>query len=217
MKTKHLFSLMLASVVGATISLAEPPPPAPVAATEQITGAVSMYLLNPRGEVDGLLLADGSQVKFPPHMSADLTRSVKPNERITAQGVREVSPVFTAFTITNSSGQSLNEARPMQPPPPPDLQGVNLKPMQADEKIRVVLHAPRGEIEDAVLDDGMIVRIAPHVSTQFSALLQTGATISAKSYGTENEFGRAFEATEVSAQGQTLTPIYGAALMPPRP
>jgi len=210
MKTKHLIPIILMSfVVGAAISLAQPVPPTPatqpVPPTEQIAGTVSMYLLNPRGEVDGLLLADGSQVKFPPHMSADLTRSVKPNERITAQGVREVSPVFTAFTITNSSGQSLNEARPMQPPPPPDLQGVNLKPMQADEKIRVVL------------DDGMIVRIAPHVSTQFSALLQTGATISAKGYGTENEFGRAFEATEVGAQGQTLTPIYGAALMPPRP
>jgi len=222
MKTKHLIPIILMSfVVGAAISLAQPVPPTPatqpVPPTEQIAGTVSMYLLNPRGEVDGLLLADGSQVKFPPHMSADLTRSVKPNERITAQGVREVSPVFTAFTITNSSGQSLNEARPMQPPPPPDLQGVNLKPMQADEKIRVVLHAPRGEIEGAVVDDGMIVRIAPHVSTQFSALLQTGATISAKGYGTENEFGRAFEATEVSAQGQTLTPIYGAALMPPRP
>src|SRR6266702_1611068 len=131
-----------------------------------------------------VVVATISFAKLPPHTSADLTRLVKPNERVTAQGLREAASVFTAFTITNSSGQSLNEARPMQPPPPPDLQAVDLKPMQADEKIRVVLHAPRGEIEGAVLDDGMIVRIAPHVSTQFSALLQTGATISAKGYGT---------------------------------
>ena len=61
MKTKHLFSLMLASVVGVTISLAEPAPQMPIAATEQIGGTVSMYLLNPRGEVDGLLLTDGTR------------------------------------------------------------------------------------------------------------------------------------------------------------
>jgi hypothetical protein len=220
MKTKHLIPMILASVIGATISLAQPVPPTPVTQpvppTEQIAGTVSQYLLNSRGEVDGLLLADGTQVKFPPHMSTDLTRSVKPDERITAQGVREVSAVFIAFTITNANGQSVNEARPMQPLPP-DLRGVNLKPMQADGKIRVVLHAPRGEIEGAVLDSGTIVRIAPHASEQFSALLQTGAMISAKGYGTENEFGRSFEATEIGAGGQTLTPIYGAALIQPRP
>src|SRR5436309_15397771 len=113
---------MLASVVGATISLAEPAPQMPIAPTEQIGGTVNMYLLNPRGEVDGLLLTDGTQVKFPPHMSADLTSWVRPSESIRAQGVREVASVFTAFTITNANGQSLNEARPIRPPPPSDLQ-----------------------------------------------------------------------------------------------
>ena len=217
MKMNHLIPIMAASVVAAATSLAQlpPAPAAPVAATEQIAGTVSMYLLNPRGEVDGLLLADGTQVKFPPHMSADLTQLVKPNERVTAQGVREVPPVFTAFTITNSSGQSLNEARPMQPPPPPDLQGMNLKPMQVDGKIRIVLYAPRSEIEGAVLDSGVIVRVAPHASGQFSTLFQAGAAISAKGYGTENEFGRCFEATEIGAGGQTLAPLYGAALIRP--
>src|SRR5437899_10653744 len=147
MKTKHLIPITITCVVAAATSFAQlpPPPSAPVGGTEQIAGAVSMYLLNPRGEVDGLLLANGTQVKFPPHMSADLTDLVKPNERVTAQGVREVAPVFTAFTITNSSGQSLNEARPMQPTPPLDLQGMNLKPMQVDGKIRIVLYAPRSE------------------------------------------------------------------------
>jgi len=208
MKTKHLFSLMLASVVGATISLAEPAPQMPIAPTEQIGGTVSMYLLNPRGEVDGLLLTDGTQVKFPPHMSADLTSWVKPNEPITAQGLREVAPVFTAFTISNASGQALNEARPIRPPPPPDL-SVNFTPMQAHGKIRVVLHAPRGEVEGAVLWDGTIVRIAPHVSARFSTLFQPGAAIFAKGYGTQNEFGRALEATEIGANGQAVTAIYG--------
>ena len=192
-------------VVGAAISLAQPVPPTPatqpVPPTEQIAGTVSMYLLNPRGEVDGLLLADGTQVKFPLHMSADLTRTVRPGDRITAQGVREASPVFTAFTITNATnGQSVNEVRPTQPPP--DLRGVNLTPMQAEGKIKALLHAPRGEIEGAVLDNGTIVRIAPHASEQFMSIFQTGAAISARGYGTQNEFGRCFQPTEIGAAGQ---------------
>ena len=215
MKTKHLILIMATSVIAAASSFAQPPPApaAPVAATEQIAGAVSIYLLNPRGEVDGLLLVDGTQLKFPPHMSADLTRTVRPGDRITAQGVREASPAFTAFTITNATnGQSVNEVRPTQPPPP-DLRGVNLTPMQADGKIKALLHAPRGGIQGAVLDNGTIVRIAPHASEQFMSIFQTGAAISARGYGTQNEFGRCFEATEIGAAGQTLTPVYGA----PRP
>jgi hypothetical protein len=221
MKTEHLLISALALAVTTTVSLAQPLPPPPntqpVAATDQVSGTVSMYLLNPRGEVDGLLLADGTQVKFPPHMSADLTRVVRPNDRITAQGTREVSPVFTAFTIANANGQLINEARPTRPPAPPDLRGVTLKSMQADGKVQVVLHAPRGEVEGAVLDNGTIVRIAPHASAQFNALLQPGATISAKGYGTENELGRCLEATEIGAAGQMLTPIYSVAAMPPGP
>jgi hypothetical protein len=213
MKTKHLIPIMATNVVAAATSFAQLPP-APAAATEQIAGAVGMYLLIPRGEVDGLLLADGTQVKFPPHMSADLTRTVRPGDSITAQGVREAFPVFTAFTITNAtSGQSLNEVRPTQPPPP-NLRGVNLTPMQADGKIKALLHAPRGEIEGAVLDNGTIVRIAPRASEQFMSIFQTGAAISARGYGTQNEFGSCFESTEIGAAGQTLTPVYGAP--PPR-
>jgi hypothetical protein len=226
MKTKHLILVGITSILSVTRMLAQPPPPGPppaalgpaFGATEQIGGTVSMYVVNPRGKIDGLVLNDGTQVKFPPHMSADLARTVKPNDRITAQGVREVAPVFTAFTITNANGQSVNEARPAQPPPPPDLGGVNLQPMQTAGAIRAVLYAPRGEVEGAVLDNGTIVRIAPHASAEFSTLFQPGAAISASGYGTQNEFGRAFEVTQIGANGQALTSVYGSvAPQPPLP
>lgn len=200
---------------------AQPPPPRPVQGTsgDQVTGAVNRYVLNPRGEVDGLLLDNGTQIKFPPHMSADLTSAVKPSDRIMAQGQREVPPVFTAFTITNAAtGASVNESRPTQQPQalPPDLRGVDLKSMQADGRIAVLLHAPRGEVEGAILDEGTIIRVPPHISAQFASLLQIGNTLSARGYGSENQFGRCFETTELGATGQALTAIYSAAPPPPR-
>src|SRR6266487_6025893 len=62
MKMKHLIPIMVTSVIAAATSFAQPPPPAPVAATEQIAVIVSMYLLNLRGEVTGLLLVDGTEL-----------------------------------------------------------------------------------------------------------------------------------------------------------
>ena len=32
----------------------------------EITGTVARFLLNPHGETDGMILADGSEVHFPP-------------------------------------------------------------------------------------------------------------------------------------------------------
>jgi len=48
----------------------------------------------------------------------------------------------------------------------------------------------------------------PDVSEQFVNLLRIGQSVSAKGYGTENEFGRSVEVTEPGAPGQPLTAIY---------
>jgi hypothetical protein len=40
---------------------------------KEVHGTVLQYLLNPRGEVDGLLLEDGIFIKFPPHLWRELT------------------------------------------------------------------------------------------------------------------------------------------------
>jgi hypothetical protein len=220
--------LLVGALLPAAVSLGQPPPPPPGApppiatqAAATADGTVSQYLMNPDGDVDGLLLADGTQVKFPPHMSNDLIRVVKPTDKISVQGERENARVVTGFTITNAaSGQSVTEAPPSALRPPPGLRAASRKLMQADGKVRVVLYAPRGEPEGAVLENGTIVRVPPHIGVQFATLLQAGQTIFAKGYGTENQFGRCIEATEIGAAGQTPTAIYGAlpqAPVPPPP
>jgi len=216
--------LILASVVITMTVMAQPafskPPkgrpglgqPPAYQAVETVQGVVSQYLMNPNGEVDGLLLKDGTQVHFPPHMSADLTQTVGPAGRISAQGVHENAIHFRAFTIFNTkTGQSVNEVRPSQfgPPLPPELRGVELKPLQVEGKIKVVLVAPRGETDGAVLENGTIIRVPPYVGAQYSVWLQVGQPIVVHGYGTENRFGRSLQATAIGLSGQPLTPIYG--------
>src|SRR5439155_2241240 len=104
------------------------------------------------------------------------------NDNISAQGVHENAVHFRAFTISDAAtGQSVNESRPsqFQRPLPPDLRGVNLKPLQVEGKIKVVLVAPRGETEGVVLDNGTIIRLPPDVGVQFNTLLQIGQPIAA--------------------------------------
>lgn len=191
----------------------ERPPPPPRGAAEQISGVVAQYILNANGEADGLLLADGTQIKFPPHMSADLVRTLKPNDSMTAQGNREQAQVFHAFTITNTAtSASLAEARPsaFARRLPPELRGVNLKPMEASGNVKAVLRAPRGEVEGAILADGTVVRVQKDVGAQFANLFVKDASLSVKGYGTTNALGRALLVTEIGAPGKPLTAIYGA-------
>ena len=67
-RTTALAATLLAgsglAAVGAT------PEPNPMDAS--ISGTVAHYTLAPRGEVDGFVLSDGTQVHVPPHQAAAL-------------------------------------------------------------------------------------------------------------------------------------------------
>ncbi|MGA8655986.1 MAG: hypothetical protein WB586_07525 [Chthoniobacterales bacterium] len=47
---------------------------------KEMHGTVLQCLLNPRGEVDGLLLEDGTFIKFPPYWGTELAQVAKPND-----------------------------------------------------------------------------------------------------------------------------------------
>lgn len=105
------------------------------------SGTVIQYLQNPEGEVDGLLLSDGTQVDFPPHVGLELTSIVQPGTSVTVQGRREGNSVVVAFSVTNqTTGQTvvdmgtaphlgpLGPGRHPAPPPPPPRPGVPPSP-----------------------------------------------------------------------------------------
>ena len=44
----------------------------------EISGTFERFLLNLHGDADGMILADGTEVHFPPHMSAELCAAIRP-------------------------------------------------------------------------------------------------------------------------------------------
>jgi hypothetical protein len=55
-------------------------------------GTFREFVTNPHGDVDGLLLSDGTEVKVPPHQGSELMSVVKEGDEIRIEGRRHETP-----------------------------------------------------------------------------------------------------------------------------
>lgn len=210
-------SVGLASGEPAPPPNAPPLPPAagaPVNDLQQLPatrGTVSRYTLTPRGDVDGLILADGTQVHFPPHLSTQLVYAVKPGDSVTVRGPKAPNaPLVAAVAITNdASGTTVVDAGPGGPGPGPRGAG---QPANLQGRVQMSLHGPRGELNGALLEDGTVLRLPPHEAERFAALLAPGQTIAAQGDGLTTAMGRV---VEVQAIGRSEAELN--AVQPPGP
>ncbi|HZC35718.1 MAG TPA: hypothetical protein VE242_08895 [Chthoniobacterales bacterium] len=155
----------------------------------EVKGTVAQYLLNPRGEVDGLLLDDRTVVKFPPHLARELVQVIKPKEYVRANGHLEAEKLLKAHVIVNpAAGRAIREIKPT----PPERAGAlgPLRPLSVTGIVRVVRRNPHGEIDGVVLEDGTLLHFPPHAGRQFAALLSEGQLLAAVGFGTANDFGQ---------------------------
>src|SRR5690242_3876323 len=65
-------------------------------------GTVARYLMDPRGEVEGLMLTDGTQMHVTSRIASEFINAIKPGHRIRAQGTRKSQPaLFEPDVIEN--------------------------------------------------------------------------------------------------------------------
>jgi hypothetical protein len=216
--------------LGSALAQVTPPPPPGVApsprgavAAPVVTGRIKTLLMNPNGDIDGLLLTNDTQVNFPPHLSEALLQVARIGDTVSVQGFRGYGAgALHATVITNtSSGKSMIDQPPApdRPPlPPPALTAIT-----ANGHVSQLLHADMGEVNGALLDDGTIVRFPPLFSAQLQNVLQPNVQLTATGYGTQNGYGRALEATTLAINGQAAISVYGpgpgpgTARLPPAP
>ncbi len=197
--TAFLAAPMLA---GAGIAVAQMRPPAGITASNfdpaqlpEFKGKVAQYTLSPRGEVDGLILADGTEVQVPPHLSSALVFSVKPGDAVSIRGLKaRAIPMVSAVTITNdASGAVIG-----------DTSGGPASVMEASGKIKEILHTPRGDVGGALLEDGTVLRLPPPEATKQASLLVVGGTIAVKGFGTSGPLGKAIGVMEIGPSADKL-------------
>lgn len=218
------FAALMLIGAGAFAQMPPPPPPAaPAEATRAapvVTGRIQQWLVNPNGEVDGLLLADGTQVAFPPHLSAAVLQTLKPGDSVQVSGWRAPNvPVVRAATLTaTASNRSVTDQPPAigsQPPAPRDPRA--LTAMNASGRVARLLYTARGDANGVVLDSGTIVRFPPHVGAQLAPTLQPGSTLHAKGWGSRSAQGSALEATALGPTADGMRELFAGPGTEPLP
>lgn len=178
--------------------------------TPSLSGTVQQYLLNPHGEVDGLLLSDGTVFKFPPHLGIALATSVKTGDTVTAIGFlgpnTSQGQAMKALSITNSkTGQTLVDEPSTTPPLPPHLRGLTETALTASGTVARFLVNPHGDIDRLILSGGEEVTFKPHQGALIIlALARINAPITITGFGARNAFGTVVDADVITAEGRTV-------------
>lgn len=181
----------------------------------EISGTFERFLLNPHGDPDGMMLSDGTEVHFPPHMSAALIAVIPPDERpeIRIRGVRPRNcALIAAVAIETMNGKRIVDNGPPRKPNKGEKLGTpgskpKREPMEAEGRVRHILHGPKGEARGALLEDGTIIRVRAHEAERVEHLLSLGRTLVARGDGLTSKFGIVIEAREIGPSAVELRPL----------
>jgi hypothetical protein len=171
-------------------------------------GVVDRYLLNPRGDVTGLLLRNGSQMHVTLRAATDLTMAIQPGDRVRVHGRRVGdSPLVKPDVILNvTDGTSFTVPYRLDLAMPPREERPAVNEMRAAGTIQVLLYDHLKEIVNgALLSDGTQVRLPPDVGEHFHTSLQPHMDLEVRGYGATTQYGRAIEAVAIGRRGQPLT------------
>ncbi len=221
----------------ATTALAQSPPPAPAIGAvasplwgqrADIQGTVKTFTMTPAGDLEGMILTDGTEVHVPPHLSSQLAAAVRPGEAVRVLGWRSGVPNFiVATSLTGQRGQSVVDQGPpppgvRPPPPPPGQPAPGAQQAAVQGRVQQVLHGPRGDENGALLDDGTIIRVPPPIAWQVSSVLQPGQVVTAQGWALSNSYGRVIHAQSIGASAPqvmqapvTQSPVPGSVPPPP--
>jgi hypothetical protein len=183
------------------------------------TGRVQQFTLTPRGEIDGVILSDGTEVKTALPLSTSIAYSIKPGDTVTIHGLRAAAiPLIQAVSIVDrTSGRTITDddsgPGPGRRRPAPNAAAPLLAEVQGP--IRMSLHGPRGEINGVLLTDGTVLRLPPDAAVNLATLLQPGSTVIAQGEEVSNPIGKVLEVREIGTSRNQLSPV--AAAPPPGP
>ena len=170
---------------------------------------MQQFTLTPRGDIDGLVLNDGTEVKTPPHLSTKMAFSIKPGDTVTIHGLHAAAlPLVQAISITNeATGCTVVDNGPADPGrgsgAPPGAPTPGLSEVQG--RVRMTLHGPRGDVNGALLEDGTILRLPPPEAERFTNLLQPGQALVAEADGFATALGKVFEVRELGPSRDQLS------------
>jgi hypothetical protein len=174
-------------------------------------GTLDRFVLNPKADIDGLLLDDGTEIHTPPHLSDKLLKALSPGDRLTVHGVKtRASDLIVAVAIDPANGKRILDDGPgpkhgkHDKPKKPAEHG---EPATVSGVIHRLLHGPKGNAHGALLEDGTVVRFAPHCAEGFAKVLVVGATLFVRGHELSTKHGSVLNAKAMGKSEASLTDI----------
>ena len=164
-------------------------------------GTVTRFLLNPHGEIDGIVLGarQALQVHFPPHLSPQIARQVAMGDKVRMRSVKpHGANMIAAVSLVTKNGKVILDEGPHRDGEKHHKPHVEHKPMDALGEVVLSLFGPKGELRGALLDEGTSLRMPPHAAAELAAYLAPGAHVHAWGHGIRNRHGRTIEVDEIA-------------------
>ena len=177
--------------------------------------------MTPRGDVDGLILEDGTEVHFAPHLGLELVAAVRPGDAVTVHGLKARSiPLIMAMSVTaDASNKTVVDQGPDGRGGPGMRERHHGRPgkrefgmrrgesLDAQGTVKMQLHGPRGEINGALLNDGTMIHLPPHEAVRLADQLKAGQTVAVKGFGSKTTLGTSIAVTALGPSPDKLTDL----------
>lgn len=162
-------------------------------------GKVSQFLVNPHGELDGLILGRSLLVHFPPHLGRQVARHVSVGSTVRVRGVKpRGADVLAAVSLTaednaviidNGPGETSHGMHPIEG---------RRKPGEATGRVMLSLFGPKGELRGALLENGISLRMAPHAASELVDYLTPGTFVHAWGDVVKTRYGTTLDAESIA-------------------
>jgi hypothetical protein len=174
---------------------------------ENHTGNVERYLLNKEGLVNGLLLNNDKQVKFPPHLSEQVVAAIKPGDSVHVVGKLGIKSVYgqeiEASMLTNTQTKAVVTKQPKEKGKKKP-KSTDLKTVKIDDSVQHWLVNSKGEIKGAILTSGTQVHLAESLTKSLDKVAKIGSRIKANGVGRQTDKGEVIEIISLDIDGEIL-------------
>ena len=173
-------------------------------------GTVDRFILDPRGEVEGLFLADGTHLYVTSRAADQLVRAFAPGNAVRVYGrLMPDERLVQADAVTNvTTGTTFTVPLRLDLPMQEQEHRLSMTEMSAAGTIRAFFYHPlKKTIQGMLLSDETQVRFPPDASPALRRSFHLGEHVRVRGNGTTNRFGRAVEALAIGRNSGALVPL----------
>jgi hypothetical protein len=171
------------------------------------TGNVERYLLNKEGLVNGLLLHDAKQIKFPPHLHDQILAAIQPGDTVEVVGKLGTPSVYgqeiEGDVVTNTQTKAV-VSKKGKPKRKQKVDENTLTLIKIDDTVQHWLVDDDGKLRGAILTSGTQVHLVKPLAKQLDKVAKIGSRMKADGVGRRTNHGEVVEVISLDIDGKVL-------------